>query len=139
MDRQQLSDAYDRLEQARAQGEQANAISAAKEMNGIEGEQIPNAPQMGSEFDQASGKDGLGPPKGLDTPQGVGSQQVQDTGAQQDMRPSPEMADHADRERHQKEMARDAARAEHYRDLAQDLEQRQDAGDRDKDMDLGLG
>lgn len=133
MDRQDLSNAYDELEAARAQ-QREHTVSAAKsiEPDGLEGTSLSNAPDMREAFDQGSGRDGLGPPAG------IGSQQVRDSGADHDMKPPPEIADEPDRDKHQSDMGRDdeAARQANYFDsLAQGIESR----DRGQELDQGRG
>ena len=130
MDRQQLSEMHDRLEMLRAQREQnGHEASAAKsiEPDGLRGTSLENAPDLGAAFDKGSGRDGLGPPQGLD------SQQVGETGSRNEMRPTPEIAEQPDREKHVNDMARDdkAAQLDHYRSLAQEYQDRQ--------PDKGLG
>lgn len=97
--------------------------SAAKDYDpeGLQQSQLNNAPDLGQSFDPASGKDGLGPPEGL------GSQQVQDSGAQHDMKPTPEIADEPDRQAHQERMGKDdqAAELAHLEMLMQRVQDRQ--------------
>ncbi|MEM9167620.1 MAG: hypothetical protein AAGB48_11450 [Planctomycetota bacterium] len=138
MDRQQLSEMHDRLEMLRAQREQnGHEASAAKsiEPDGLKGTSLENAPDLGAAFDKGSGRDGLGPPQGLD------SQQVQGTGSRNEMRPTPEIAEQADRERHANEMAKDdkAAQLDHYRSLAQDYQDRQSGMGLDRDTGRSMG
>lgn len=99
------------------------SISAAKQYDpdGLQQTQLNNAPDLGQAFDQGSGKDGLGPPEGM------GSQQVKDSGAELEMRPTPEIANDPDREAHQAGMAKDdqAAQLAHLEMLMQRVQDRQ--------------
>tara|TARA_R110002072_G_scaffold295396_1_gene466346 strand:+ start:20189 stop:20551 length:363 start_codon:yes stop_codon:yes gene_type:complete len=103
--------------------DQEHSISGAKQYDpeGLEGTQLNNAPDLGQAFDQGSGKDGLGPPEGM------GSQQVKDSGAQHDMKPTPEIANDSDREAHQAGMAKDdqAAQLAHLEMLMNRVQDRQ--------------
>lgn len=132
MDRQELSEMHERLQLLRAQRlTNGRGISTANTVDpeGLKSTSLGNAPELAPAFDKASGRDGLGPPKGLDSnqTQGSGSEQVKGSGSRQEMRPSPDIAEPVDRQRHVSEMARDdkSATVEHYRSLSQEIQQRQ--------------
>lgn len=135
MDRQDLANAYDELEAARAQ-QREHTVSAAKAIDpkGLEGTSLENAPNVQQAFEKGSGRDGLGPPVGM------GSQQVRDSGANHDMRPPQELASEPDREKHQAGMARDdeaARRAAYFESLAKGLDSRQSSGRQHDGRSLG--
>lgn len=99
---------------------QDHTVSAAKGIDpqGLEGTRLENAPDLGAAFDQGAGNDGLGPP------QGIGSQQVKDSGQNHDMTPSPDIAEPADRNAHIDRMSGDELRAlrEETKAILQSLE-----------------
>ena len=112
-------------------------ISAAKQYdpNGLEGTQLNNAPNLSQAFEKGSGKDGLGPPEGM------GSQQVRDSGSRHDMRPTPEMANDSDRVAHNTGMSNDDQSAElaHLEMLMQRVLDRQQGHSQSRGQGHGLG
>lgn len=100
--------------------------SAAKEIDPLEADRLGSTPEIGENFDQASGKDGLGPPMKLSELED-GSQQVKDTGSRLDMRPPEEMAREPDRQAHTNAMERDDVRAKYER-IFEEAQQTPDYG-----------
>lgn len=136
MNRQDVSNAYDELAAARAQ-EREQSISAAKEIDpdGLKGTTLENAPDLQQPFDQAVGRDGLGPPIGTGS-QGIDSEQVRDSGANHDMRPPPEIANESDRDAHEEKMAKDDANINaYYESLGDSLESRQQGKSNEQNRD----
>ncbi|MEL6795192.1 MAG: hypothetical protein AAFR76_03965 [Planctomycetota bacterium] len=125
-------------QQDRSAGDQGRPpISAANEVDPdfIQQTSLSQAPNLGQAFDPASGKDGLGPPIG------VNSQQVGETGSRNNMRPPQEMAEGPDREQHTNSMSRDdqAAMLAQYQAIAQDMNQRMQAVERQRSQGRSLG
>lgn len=145
MNRQQLTDAFNRLQQEREKARHVersgNLPTASAEQPSTRRERTPtgnsldNAPDVGRAFDAAS--HGIRP---QDTGQGRESSQVKGECHRHDMRPPPEIAQQADREKHQAEKAADArdAQAEHYRALADSLEQRKGQSGPERGPGMGL-
>ncbi len=140
MDREDLNQAQRELNEARAQ-EPQHTTSAAKEYdpNGLEGTTLENAPNMGQDFDQvrSSNEPTQGQALSNDAAQqGIGSGQVQSDALTPELRPPPEIAGSADRQKHASEMQQDneASRLANYEAMADRIENQ---NQQDQGYDIG--
>ena len=140
MNRQQLADAYDKLEalRSRAADQPERTTSAAKEIDpdGLKGTSLENAPDAGSAFRESA--------SGASSPS-VDSEQVKASGSRLESTPPPEMASGADRDRHAEEMSKDddTSRRAEYEAMLKQIEEHRQGREEGRGMspgsDRGLG
>ncbi len=138
MDRQKLTEAYEKLEALRAASadQPARTTSAAKEYfpEGLRGTSLENAPPVAEPFAKAAQPS---------AEQSTGSEQVRNTGSDLQNRPPPDMARDADRAKHTTGMQSDdaAARRAEYAAMMEKIQEREQGADKaqERGLDHGMG